>query len=81
MNEMMEKVADFNSKFNKDPKALKLIEELDTRYKELFNEFFSPEEVVSDEFDQMTNDYYETANESDPDEVSIFDVLWFRFNL
>ena len=81
MNEMMEKVADFNSKFNKDHKSRKLIEELETRYKELFNEEFSPEEVVSDEFDQMTNDYYETAKESDPDEVSIFDVLWFRFNL
>jgi hypothetical protein len=77
MNEMMEKVADFNTKFEEDPKVCKLIEELETRYKELFNESFSPEDVVSDEFDQLTNDYYEMRKESDPDEVSIFDVLWF----
>jgi uncharacterized coiled-coil DUF342 family protein len=78
MNEMMEKVANFNTKFNKDPKVRELIEELETRYKELFNESFSPEEVVSDEFDEMANDYYEMGKESDPDEVDIFDVLWYN---
>jgi len=78
MTEMMEKLANFNTKFNEDPKILKLLEELDTRYKELFNETFSPEDVVSDEFDQMVNDCYETAKESDADEVNIFEVLWFN---
>ncbi len=78
MEEMMEKVANFNTQFNKDPKVLKLIEELETRYKELFNETFSPEEVVSDEFDEMANSYYEMGRECDPDEVSLFDVLWFN---
>jgi hypothetical protein len=78
MTEMMEKLAGFNTRFNEDPKILKLLEELDTRYKELFNEAFSPEDVVSDEFDQMVNDCYETAKESDPDEVNIFEVLWFN---
>jgi len=75
---MMEKLADFNTQFNKDPKVLKLLEELDTRYKELFNEAFSPEDVVSDEFDQMVNDCYEMVKDCDPDEVNIFDVLWFN---
>ena len=81
MNEMMEKVANFNTKFNKDPKVRELIEELETRYKELFNDSFLPGDVVSDEFDQVTNDYYEMGKEWGADEVSIFDVLWFRFNL
>ncbi len=78
MEEIIEKMNGFENRFHKDPQVEELVGKLKARFKEMFDETFPVEEVVSDEFDSFCNDYYETCKELDPDEVMIFQVLWFN---
>jgi hypothetical protein len=77
MEEMRDKLVKLTSTFINDEKSLKLIKELEERFKELMNAEFTEDDFMSDEFDDMAESYYAVCRESDPDEVTYFDVLWF----
>ena len=77
MEEMRDKLSKLISTFNQDEKSLKLIEELESRFKELMNAEFTEEDFMSDEFDEMAEEYSSICNEDNIDEVTYFDVLWF----
>ena len=76
--ELIEKLLEFKEKFQKDEKSLALISELEKRYSEIQDEFFTEEDFGSDEFDEVNEEYWSEVKESDVDEREIFDVLWFK---
>ena len=76
--ELIEKLLEFKEKFQKDEKSLALISELEKRYNEIQDEFFTEEDFGSDEFDEVNEEYWSEVKESDVDEREIFDVLWFK---
>ena len=78
MEEMRNKLEDVVITFSDDEKSLILIEELTTRFKELMNTEFTEEDFMSDEFDEMKEDYYIDCNQSEVSEITIFDVLLFN---
>jgi hypothetical protein len=77
MEEMMEKLVNLTNKFNSDEKVINLVTELESRFKELMSTEFTEEDVMSEEFEEMVEEYTDGCRESDPDEVTYFDVLWF----
>lgn len=77
MEDMRDKLSKLISTFNQDEKSLKLIEELESRFKELMNAAFTEEDFMSDEFDEMAEAYNYTCSEDNIDEVTYFEVLWF----
>jgi len=76
--ELIEKLLEFKEKFQKDEKSLALISELEKRYNEIQDEFFTEEDFGSEEFDEVNEEYWSEVKESDVDEREIFDVLWFK---
>lgn len=77
MEEMRDKLVNLTNTFNRDEKSLKLIKELEERFKELMNAEFTEDDFMSDEFDEMAEGYTYICNENHIDEVTYFDVLWF----
>lgn len=77
MEEMRDKLAKLTSTFNNDEKVINLITELESRFKELMNAEFTEDDFMSDEFDEMAEEYSSICNEDNIDEVTYFDVLWF----
>ena len=47
------------------------------RFETLESEFFTGEDFGLEEFSDMAEDYYSTLRENDPDDASLFQVLWF----
>jgi hypothetical protein len=76
--ELIEKLLEFKEKFQKDEKSLALISELEKRYNEIQDEFFTEEDFGSEEFDEVNEEYWSEVKESDVDEREIFEVLWFK---
>jgi len=76
--ELIEKLLEFKEKFQKDEKSLALISELEKRYNEIQDEFFTEEDFGSGEFDEVNEEYWSEVKESDVDEREIFEVLWFK---
>jgi hypothetical protein len=76
--ELIEKLLEFKEKFQKDEKSLALISELEKRYSEIQDEFFTEEDFESEEFDEVNEEYWSEVKESDVDEREIFEVLWFK---
>jgi hypothetical protein len=75
--DLIEKLLGFKEKFQKDEKTIALISELKKRYNEIQDEFFTDEDFVSYEFDEVNEEYWCEVKESDVEEREIFDVLWF----
>ena len=73
--ELIEKLLEFKEKFQKDEKSLALISELEKRYNEIQDEFFTEEDFGSEEFDEVNEEYWSEVKESDVDEREIFEVL------
>lgn len=76
--ELIEKLNEFENKFERDPEVIELLNKLKEKFDSKFNETFSSEEIESDEFDEMNNEYYYALRENDPDDTSIFQVMWFK---
>ena len=75
--ELFESLFESKEKFRTDPEVVELILKLKSKVKELESTAFSEEEVMSEEFDEMNEMYYQHLRELDPDDFSVFDVLWF----
>ncbi len=75
--ELLESLFESKEKFRTDPEAVELILKLKSKVVELESTTFSKEEVMSPEFDEMNEMYYQQLRELDPDNFSVFDVLWF----
>ena len=78
LENLEEKFMDLMGRFDGDPVVKDLIEKLHERYQELETGTFTDEEYESEEFDEMRERYYSGLRESDPDEASIFQVMWFK---
>ena len=76
--ELIEKLNELENRFCDDVEVNQMIEKLKDMYDTLFNETFTQEEVESDEFDEMSEEYYSALRENDPDDATIFQVVWFK---
>lgn len=76
--ELMEKLLLLEEKFDNDEEVRSLIEKLEKRFNTLQDEVFTDEDFGSDEFSDMVEEYYSELKENDPDDSSIFQVLWFK---
>jgi hypothetical protein len=75
--ELFELLLESKEKFMKDPEMVELILKLKSKVKELESTTFSEKEIMSEEFDEMNEMYYQRLREFDPDDFDVFDVLWF----
>ena len=76
--ELMEKLHLLEERFENDEEVRSLIEKLENRFNTLEGEVFTDEDFGSDEFSDMIEEYYSQLRENDPDDASIFQVLWFK---
>ena len=76
--ELIEKLLLLEEKFENDEEVRSLIEKLENRVNTLEGEVFTDEDFGSDEFSDMIEEYYSQLRENDPDDASIFQVLWFK---
>ena len=76
--ELIEKLMELENRFCADVEVNDAIKKLKERFDAHFNEAFTQEEIGSDEFDEMCEGYYSELRECDPDDASIFQVLWFK---
>ena len=76
--ELIEKLHLLEEKFENDEEVRSLIEKLESRFNTLEGEVFTDEDFGSDEFSDMIEEYYSQLRENDPDDASIFQVLWFK---
>ena len=76
--ELIEKLHLLEEKFDNDEEVRSLIEKLESRFNTLEGEVFTDEDFGSDEFSDMIEEYYSELKENDPDDASIFQVLWFK---
>jgi hypothetical protein len=75
--ELLESLFESKEKFRTDPEVVELILKLKSKVVELESTAFSEEEIMSPEFEEMNEMYYQQLRELDPDDFSVFDVLWF----
>lgn len=75
--ELIEQLSAFEEAFNEDKEVKALMAKLKGRFETLESEFFTGEDFGLDEFSDMTEEYYSTLRENDPDDASLFQVLWF----
>ena len=77
-HELEEKLDDLISKFDQDPEVLSLTAKLKERFDALYQETFTSEDLETEEIEEVYEEFYASLRESDPDEVTIFDVMWFK---
>lgn len=65
-------------KFSEDEEVQKLIIKLRKRFNELQEKHFSDDDFLSDDFEEMNEQYWSVCRESDVDELDIFTFLWFN---
>ena len=78
MNEITEKLLDIKEKFLNDEEVKALITKLSIRLGEITESELTEEEKMSDELVEANEEYYSQLRELDPDELDIFDILWFK---
>jgi hypothetical protein len=76
--ELIEKLNDLENRFCEDAEVSEMVEKLKSKFNTLFNEVFTQEEIHSDEFDEVCEEYYSALRENDPDDTTIFQVVWFK---
>jgi hypothetical protein len=76
--ELIDKLNELENRFLRDPEVIEMTEKLKMKFDTLFNESFTKEEVASGEFDEMNEEYYSALREDDPDDSTIFQVMWFK---
>jgi hypothetical protein len=75
---LIEKLNEFENGFERDPEVIELVYKIKEKFDSHFNKTFSSKEIESDEFDEMSEEYYYALKENDPDDASIFQVMWFE---
>ena len=78
MEELIEKLIELENRFCGDSEVKQIVETLKAKFDTLFNETFTQEEIESDEFDQLVEEYYSMLRENDPDDANVFQVMWFK---
>lgn len=76
--ELIEKLNELENRFLLDPEVIELTSKLKERFDTMLNETFTNKEVASDQFEEMSEEYYYELRECDPDDASIFQVMWFK---
>ncbi len=76
--ELIDRLNELENRFLGDPEVIEMTEKLKMKFDTLFNESFTKEEVTSGEFDEMNEEYYSALREDDPDDSTIFQVMWFK---
>ena len=76
--QLIDKLHLLEERFGNDEEVRSLIEKLESRFNTLEGEVFTDEDFGSDEFSDMIEEYYSQLRENDPDDASIFQVLWFK---
>ena len=74
--ELVESLFDIRAQFKTDPEVVELISKLKSKVKELEANTFSEDEIVSEEFEEAKDMYYQELRGFDPEDFSVFDVLW-----
>ena len=77
-DELISKLKNLEVNFNLDKETIKLISKLEKRFDKLFDESFTKKEARSDEFEEIREAYYNALREFDPDDITIFDVIWLK---
>ena len=75
--DLLEALFEIKEKFSTDPEVIDLIAKLKSKVKELESTNFSKDEIISDEFEEMNDMFYQQMRELDPDDFEIFDVIWW----
>lgn len=75
--DLIEKRMELEKTFDQDPEVIKLVSALKNKFYEQFNTIFTDSDVASEEFQSVCDDYYNALREDDPDDVTIFQALWF----
>jgi hypothetical protein len=76
--ELIEKLNELENRFYNDVEVNGMIEKLKEKFDTLFEETFTKDEVESDDFDEMGEEYYSALREDDPDNATVFQVMWFK---
>ena len=74
--ELLDELFKMRDEFDQDPEVMELIFKLKSKLKQLESETFSKKELKSEEFVEMCDMSYQQLRELDPDEFSVFDILW-----
>lgn len=78
-DELTNKFEEFENKFKTDPEVIELVDKLKDKFETFYNETFTQDEIESDEYDELTNEYYHRLRDDlDPDDATIFQVMWFK---
>jgi hypothetical protein len=75
--ELIEQLSAFEEAFNEDKEVKALMGKLKERFETLESQFFTGEDFGLEEFGDMAEEYYSSLRENDPDDASLFQVLWF----
>lgn len=77
--ELKDKLMELENQFLQDEEVIQLTQRLKERFDQLFGDKFTGDEVESSEFDQMSQEYYyDMRDGNDPDDFTIFQVMWFK---
>ena len=74
--ELLDELFKMRDEFDQDPEVMELIFKLKSKLKQLESETFSKKELKSEEFVEMCDMSYQQLRELDPDEFSVFDIIW-----
>ena len=78
--ELIDKLNELENQFLNDTDVIELTSKLKEKFYVMYNKTFTEEETNSDEFDEMSQEYYYCLREdNDPDDTTIFQVMWFKF--
>ena len=78
--ELVDKLNELENQFLNDPDVIELTSKLKEKFDVMYNKTFTEEETNSDEFDEMSQEYYYCLrDDNDPDDTTIFQVMWFKF--
>lgn len=73
-----DKLHAFQQEFSDNEEVQGLILKLRKKFGELQDKHFSDDDFLSDEFQEMNEQFWSGCRESDVDELDIFTYLWFN---
>ena len=76
--DLIDKLNELEDRFLGDPEVIELTSKLKERFDTMYNKTFTNKEIVSEEFDEVSGEYYLILSENDPDDTTIFQVMWFK---
>lgn len=75
---LQEKLHVLQEEFSNNEEIQDLILKLRKKFGALQDKHFSDDDFLSDEFQEMNEQYWSVCRESDVDELDIFTILWFN---